>query len=174
VVNRLLSIAFAGVCCAFVLAGCGASGKASAAAPGQDPELAFSRCMRAHGVTNFPDPTGHGGLTIRPGAGIDPQSPAFQAAQKACQNIVPDGGGPPKMTASQRAAALRFAECMRANGVPSFPDPALDASGAKRVLVVRGMVFALTAQVDPQSPAFRQAAPRCGVHPPPGPGPQAQ
>jgi hypothetical protein len=40
--------------------------------------------MHAHGTTNFPDPTanGHGvGLQL---AGIDPNSPQFQAAQQAC------------------------------------------------------------------------------------------
>jgi hypothetical protein len=49
--------------------------------------LAFSRCMRAHGITNFPDPTfggGGGQLRIDKPSGIDPNSPAFQAAQKAC------------------------------------------------------------------------------------------
>ncbi len=49
--------------------------------------LQFSQCMRAHGVTNFPDPTFSGGgvqLRLSQQSGIDPQSPAFQAAQKAC------------------------------------------------------------------------------------------
>ncbi len=54
--------------------------------------LAMSRCMRSHGVPNFPDPqfgTGPGGgFGIRLGGpGIDPQSPAFKAAQQACGSI---------------------------------------------------------------------------------------
>jgi hypothetical protein len=55
--------------------------------------LAMSRCMRSHGVPNFPDPQfqsgpGGGGVGIRiGGAGINPSSPAFQAAQKACGSI---------------------------------------------------------------------------------------
>jgi hypothetical protein len=54
--------------------------------------LAMSRCMRTHGVPNFPDPqfqTGPGGgFGVRIGGpGIDPRSPAFQAAQKACGSI---------------------------------------------------------------------------------------
>lgn len=62
--------------------------------------LAFSACMRSHGEPNFPDPQfGTGGrvaIKISAGAGIDPQSPQFQAAQKACQSIMggPKGGPP--------------------------------------------------------------------------------
>jgi hypothetical protein len=47
--------------------------------------LQLSRCMRAHGVTNFPDPTTNGGsVGLHIGASMDPDSPQFQAAQKAC------------------------------------------------------------------------------------------
>ncbi len=58
--------------------------------------LAMARCMRTHGVPNFPDPQFQagpgGGFGIRLGGpGINPQSPAFQAAQKACGGIF---GGP--------------------------------------------------------------------------------
>jgi hypothetical protein len=66
--------------------------------------LKFSECMRAHGLSDFPDPqSGPGGgiaIRIRAGQGqgssdLNPQSPQFQAAQKACQNIMggPLGGG---------------------------------------------------------------------------------
>jgi hypothetical protein len=58
--------------------------------------LAMSRCMRSHGVPNFPDPTfqtgpnGGVGLGIRIGqnSGINPNSPQFQAAQKDCGSIL--------------------------------------------------------------------------------------
>lgn len=58
--------------------------------------LQFSACMRSHGVTNFPDPqfsSGAGGFGVRihvqAGAGLDPGSPIFQAAQKACGSFLP-------------------------------------------------------------------------------------
>jgi hypothetical protein len=73
--------------------------------------LAFSKCMRAHGVTNFPDPTFSttgGGISIKigggPGSGIDPNSPTFQAAQKACQSILHLPGGGPKGVKGQGTA----------------------------------------------------------------------
>jgi hypothetical protein len=58
--------------------------------------LAMARCMRSHGVPNFPDPKfqagPNGGVGIQlGGSGIDPNSPAFQAAQKECGPIL--GGG---------------------------------------------------------------------------------
>jgi hypothetical protein len=57
--------------------------------------LQFAQCMRTHGVSNFPDPqvTGGpgGGVEMRiggPGSGLNPASPAFQSAQKACGSII--------------------------------------------------------------------------------------
>jgi hypothetical protein len=47
--------------------------------------LQLARCMRAHGITNFPDPTTHGGgVGLSLGPDIDINSPQFQAAHKAC------------------------------------------------------------------------------------------
>jgi hypothetical protein len=64
--------------------------------------LAMARCMRSHGVPNFPDPQFHtgsnGGVAFRLGeaGGRDlSSSPAFQAAQRACGSIF-GGAGPPK------------------------------------------------------------------------------
>jgi hypothetical protein len=120
--------------------------------------------MRAHGVPNFPDPTAGGGLEITPGSGINPQSPAFQSGQQACRSLLPDKGGPPRMSTSERLAALRFAQCMRTHGQPAFPDPTeKPPQGIARILVLRGMVFAPGPGMDPASPAFGQAASACGV-----------
>jgi hypothetical protein len=55
--------------------------------------LKLAYCMRAHGVPKFPDPTSNG-IRISPSSGLDPQSPQFQAAQKACAKDFP-GGTPP-------------------------------------------------------------------------------
>src|SRR6266511_4197308 len=55
----------------------------------QEAALKFSRCMREHGISKFPDPQSGGGLLIGPDSGIDPSSPAFKAAQKACEQLLP-------------------------------------------------------------------------------------
>ncbi len=56
---------------------------------------AFSTCMRDHGIGEFPDPTPAGGLVPKagPGTGIDPDSAAYKAAQKACGRFQPGGMG---------------------------------------------------------------------------------
>jgi hypothetical protein len=53
--------------------------------------LKFVECLRAHGVSGIPDPSGTG---IAAGLGralstIDTNSPVFQSAQKACQSLAP-------------------------------------------------------------------------------------
>jgi hypothetical protein len=64
----------------------------------QDASLKFAQCMRSHGV-NVPNPTtssGRLGFSIRAQAGpggVNPSSPSFQAAQKACQGLLPKRPG---------------------------------------------------------------------------------
>jgi hypothetical protein len=128
--------------------------------------------MRAHGVPNFPDPSSAGGINIQQGSGIDPQSPAFQAAQQACRKVIPGGaGGPIKATKAQFTKALAFARCMRTHGVPRFPDPVASVPGGSGPIVsLAGMLFKPGQGLDPQSPAFQQAASHCGVSLPTRPG----
>jgi hypothetical protein len=61
-------------------------------AKSQQKLLAYSECMRAHGIKDFPDPT-NGGLRItgRQGSDLTPNNPHFQAAEKACQASSPLG-----------------------------------------------------------------------------------
>ena len=52
--------------------------------------VTYAKCMRDNGVKNFPDPGADGGIMIDQSSGIDPQSPAFQKAEKICH---PNGAG---------------------------------------------------------------------------------
>lgn len=153
-----------------LLAACGSTGQPSGTATGaangasgdKSRDFAFAQCMRSDGVTNFPDPTAGGGIDLPPN--LNPDSPAFRSARQACKQYLPKRGGPVATSASDRAAALALSRCMRKHGVPQFPDPAFSsAQSAPRVLVVRGMVFAIPASVDPKSPAFQRAARACGI-----------
>jgi hypothetical protein len=49
--------------------------------------LKYAQCMRSHGIGSYPDPNGQGTIVVQAGGGIDPGSPRFQNAQKACQSL---------------------------------------------------------------------------------------
>jgi hypothetical protein len=57
----------------------------------QQQMLAFARCMRQHGI-DMPDPKPNGGIDADAGAGVNPDSPKFKAAERACQQYEPKGG----------------------------------------------------------------------------------
>ncbi len=92
-------------------------------------EVKFSHCMRANGVTAFPDPPPSGQFTIdgiANGSSLDTNSATFQQAMSTCKDLEPPGFTGQGRTPQQQAAALKFAKCMRDNGVPDFPDPTAD------------------------------------------------
>jgi len=51
--------------------------------------------MRAHGISDFPDPNSQGGIALspQPGGDLEPNNPRFQAANQACQHYQPGKGG---------------------------------------------------------------------------------
>jgi hypothetical protein len=118
--------------------GIGASPATSAAPQGTDNSdqqlLAYSQCMRDHGVANFPDPRSNEsfGSLLRQ-AGIDQSSRAFQAAGQACQSLLP--APPPDarqpMSPQDQAKWLQFSACIRSDGVPNWPDPDFTNGGPK-------------------------------------------
>jgi hypothetical protein len=61
----------------------------------QQKFLAYSQCMRTHGVPSFPDPKFTGGGAQIQLQGIGPGSPGFEKAQKACQSKMPGRVGGP-------------------------------------------------------------------------------
>ena len=78
------------------------AGKASTperGASAQQKMVAYSQCMRTHGVPEFPEPT-EGHLLIHSSShnghvtGVNPRSSQFQAAQKVCGKLIPERRGP--------------------------------------------------------------------------------
>jgi hypothetical protein len=135
---------------------CGTAAAAATASPSVDPQaamLAFTQCMRQHGV-NVPDPAGgqaHITVTLP-----NTQGSAFQSAQKACQKYLPKLGGNGSATPdpARTEQFLKFAQCMRAHGI-NMPDPQTSNGG-----------FALSAggpgdKIDPNSAAFKSAQSAC-------------
>jgi hypothetical protein len=157
--------------CALALAACDSSSKKPGAKPHADVMITFSKCMRAHGVTNFPDPSGGGGGLNIAGTGINPRSPVFRAAQTTCFKLLP-GGGPANHHASaqQIKQATESAECMRMHGVTGFPDPTIATSSGPPDLNPAnygsvedddGIIIAIPKAINEQSPVFVAAAKTC-------------
>jgi hypothetical protein len=167
--RRLLAAVLGVAVCAAALTACGSSGKSSQGS-GSDPGVKLAECMRAHGVPNFHDPSAGGGIQIP--NGVNPSSPAFQSAQRACRKLLP-GGAPPRAPApeSVKLAMLKLAQCIRKHGFPTFPDPMSTppAPGTGFGLAFgRPGAFIAVPQGMLQSPAFNQAAAKCGfpgLHP---------
>jgi hypothetical protein len=139
-----------------------ASPSQAAAAPSGRPSgdpLAFSRCMRAHGISDFPDPSGKGFVDLP--SDIDPNSQTFKKAQTACQKYVPQGAsnqGSEQQQQGSAAQMLQYSRCMRANGILKYPDP--DANGGLQITVDSG--------IDPNSQAFKKAQSACQKYQPQG------
>lgn len=137
-------------------AGCGGGSPKTASTAGQNRLLAYSDCMRAHGVPNFPDPIRNEGIdkgkVIALGNG-----PHIQAASNACQHLMPASGlGPPTTTQPTRtrfAAALAFARCVRNRGFPNFPDPTVQGQLTPEMVSAAG--------IDLHQPALLHAGLAC-------------
>ena len=118
--------------------------------------MKFSVCMRSHGVTEFPDPTiGSNGLpSFGPTLNVTGGPPVYNAADRACKKDLPSRelhtSAAEKATAN--AAALKYAVCMRANGVPNFPDP--NGQGLIQINNATGVL-------EQSSPAFHKAEAAC-------------
>ena len=85
----------------------------------REKAVKFAECVRAHGVPHFPDPDTSGSFNF----GVDVSAEVFTNAVNACKALQPPGSLSSKRSPRQQSAALRFAQCVRANGVPDFPDP---------------------------------------------------
>jgi len=149
-----LPIAAAAIVAVTVIAACGSSSPSAGVststsstvrltdAQAQRAVVAFSRCMRAHGLAGFPDPSSPRQFKESFSPGVA-QAPAFQSADAACKHLLPNGGprsqpaAPPSH--AQLAALLAFARCMRSHGFPSFPDPTADGQLTHEMLASAGI-----------------------------------
>jgi hypothetical protein len=109
--------------------------------------LAFARCMRAHGIADYPDSGALLGASA--GTDLDPHNPAYQAAHDACRSLRPVASLNPAQQAQAYAADLKFAQCMRQHGIANFPDPQPNSPMIDR------------RQFDLNSPQFQAAQQAC-------------
>jgi hypothetical protein len=107
--------------------------------------VGYSHCMRSQGVPNYPDPGSGGQLPKTSAQLLGISSSQFDAAQRACQQLLPASGGslsatslqqcylagvcPPALVQQALEGGLKFAQCMRSHGVPDWPDPTVNSAG---------------------------------------------
>jgi hypothetical protein len=117
----------------------GSAGSPDAGGSASSPSLVgYSACMRSHGVPNYPDPDSSGVLPKTDAELLGVSTSEYQAAEQACQHLIPAGAGstqqqehqcmqnsdcPPALVQQMMTGDLKLARCMRSHGVPNFPDP---------------------------------------------------
>ncbi len=126
----------------------GSSGSPHAGWSATSPSaVAYSACIRSHGVPTFPDPDSSGQVPKADPQQLGVSSTQLQAAQQACRHLYPTGGSPqdcmltrdcpPALVQQMLAADRKLARCIRSHGWPTFPDPTDDGAS--------GPVFNITA-----------------------------
>jgi hypothetical protein len=114
----------------------------------------WAGCMRNHGDPDQVDPTVDATkviqITLPAGyaGGLRGESGACGAYLSAAETAL--GGAPP--ASSDDATALKFAQCMRANGIPDYPDPTGTSQAAH---AING------SDLNPADPAFQAASTLC-------------
>ena len=118
--------------------------------------LAYARCMRSHGVPDFPDPDSDGNFHV----GNNSVSSQETAANQVCNHLLNVGT---QLNAAQTQHTLsqlvKYAQCMRAHGVPNFPDPQITNGG---IGVPGGFTFDTSGRnLGQKSPQYQAAAQAC-------------
>jgi hypothetical protein len=138
---RAAAVVAAGAATALLAAACGGSSNASGAgtfAGGTYAKsLAYAKCMRTHGVPQFPAPDGHGDFNNAQIEDLDQNDqPQARDANFACRSLLPNQGTGLSVTQLQTMLqqnlrnAVRAAHCMRAHGIGNFPDPEGSTQGS--------------------------------------------
>ncbi len=165
----------ASLCAAACSGGSSADPSASQAASNgsADKAVAYTDCMRANGVPNFPEP---GSSSSSGGTGIDMASPTFRSAQAKCGKLSPLGAVKTTATEQQIRQAVQSSDCLRDHGYPNFPDPVVTStppappsdppaqapSGTGGSSYYgNGILFKVPGLIDTASAAFQAAAKAC-------------
>jgi hypothetical protein len=127
--------------------------------------LAYTSCMRSHGVPSFPDPSSTGAIPKETGQQLGVSQSQLQTASNDCQHLIPAGenlGGQhiQTITTQQQQDYLNASACMRSHGITSFPEPSFQGGQVEFPM--------LEHLVDLSSPQFKQAYDICKKDIPPG------
>jgi hypothetical protein len=156
IVSAMLALVLLATACAGGSNGPGVAGGGSSSTPSASPAgdprdaaLAYSQCMREHGVSDFPDPDAAGAVN---NPQLKEASDVLAEAQKACRDLSPEGGAADGV-GRDSSRVLAYSQCMRDHGISGFPDPQPDPSG--------GWVIPKNGKYDPLDPAVQRADEAC-------------
>ena len=122
--------------------------------------LAYSRCVRSHGVPDFPDPGSNGQILNNAKRALHEVSDSLaKAATYACRNLNPAGQESPTLTPQEQQDYLRAAACMRSHGLANFPDPTFPGGR---------MNISIPSSIDTKSRQLTQAQQTCAKFVPAG------
>ena len=143
--------AMAGVALLAAACGGGSSSTTAGGSSGYQKAITYAQCMRSHGLPSFPDPDSQGQFPpVQIGRnGVTQQ--AVDSAKNACRQLQPGGGTGTAQQQGKLTQALDFSRCMRAHGVPNYPDPSASNGGIGYNL----------SGVDTNSPQYQSAQQAC-------------
>ena len=109
---------------ALIGAGCGSNapsetGTGAKQLTARDKAVKFAECMRENGVSDFPDPNAKNDFDY----GVSVTPAVWKKTLAACKDLQPAGTLSAKRTPVEQSTSLKFAQCIRDNGVKDFPDP---------------------------------------------------
>ena len=147
--TRIAAAVIATAALALLAAACGGSPSSTVDTPNaggsatSTSAVAYSHCIRSHGVPNYPDPSSGGQLPKGNAEQFGVSNSRLRTARRACQHMYPSNGGSfqrlmlcentgdcPQAVVQHALTEMRsFAQCMRSHGVPNWPDPTIDSQG---------------------------------------------
>jgi hypothetical protein len=144
-VTATVSVVLLAAACGSSGASARAGGSATGGSSNSPSAVAYSVCMRSHGVPSFPDPPSTGQVPKADPAQLGVSGSQYKAAQQACVHLIPNIGSTAEQqqetqcgmandcsaaVVQQWMTGLRtLAGCLRAHGEPNWPDPVIAPQG---------------------------------------------
>jgi hypothetical protein len=158
IIASVVAVAFA-----VLAAGCGGGGAsgvggvasttAATTTTAQNGALAFARCMRSHGLPNWPDPTSGGEFDKSKLRQLAYSVSQVRAVEDGpCSHLLQAPAPGPAITVADRADYLHAAACMRSHGISDFPDPTFRTGGVQTNI---------PSSINQDSSSFKSAAAIC-------------
>jgi hypothetical protein len=144
VVTVMAAAALLAAACSGSPSSTGSGGSPDAGGSAASQLVAYTQCMRSHGVPDYPGPTSGGQMPkIVSGQQVGVSDSRLTAAQGACQALWPYQAPTQAQQRQQLSDDVKFAQCMRSHGLPNFPGPTNSGGHVEFVISVSADGFSL-------------------------------